>query len=93
VSLNVGGYNYTSTAYTLTQYPKSVLAQMCNGIIPVPRDLKGQQFIDRDGATFRYILTFLRTGKLTVPEGYKYFRELLTEAEFYRLEPLVELIK
>ncbi|KAK3742441.1 hypothetical protein QZH41_002203 [Actinostola sp. cb2023] len=93
VSLNVGGYNYHSTSYTLTQYAESKLANMCNGVIPLSKDPRGYTFIDRDGATFRYILSFLRTRKLKLPLDYKEFDELEAEAEYYELHKLVELLK
>ena len=52
----------------------------------------GCYFIDRDGTHFRYILNYLRTGQLVVPEDKIVRKELLTEAEFYRVEGmLVEL--
>ena len=52
----------------------------------------GCYFIDRDGTHFRYILNYLRTGQLVVPEDKVVRQELLTEAEFYRVEEiLVEL--
>ena len=46
----------------------------------------GCYFIDRDGTHFRYILNYLRTGQLVVPEDKIVRTELLTEAEFYRIE-------
>ena len=52
----------------------------------------GCYFIDRDGTHFRYILNYLRTGQLVVPEDKVVRKELQTEAEFYRVEGiLVEL--
>ncbi|XP_031552732.1 uncharacterized protein LOC116303720 [Actinia tenebrosa] len=93
VSLNVGGYHYHSTSYTLTQFSESRLAKMCNGIIPLAKDPRGNIFIDRDGATFRYILSFLRSRKLKLPLNFKEFDELESEAEYYEIEPLVEALK
>ena len=46
----------------------------------------GSYFIDRDGTHFRYILNYLRTGQLIVPEDKLFRRELLAEAEFYQVE-------
>jgi hypothetical protein len=93
VSINVGGYNYHSTSYTLTQYSESRLAKMCNGIIPLAKDPRGNIFIDRDGATFRNVLSFLRTRKLKLPLDFKEFDELESEAEYYEIAPLVEALK
>jgi len=53
----------------------------------------GSYFIDRDGAHFRYILNYLRTGKLVVPQDETVREELLNEAEFYKIEGIInELI-
>lgn len=93
VTINVGGYNYHSTSYTLTQYAESKLAKMCNGVIPLSKDHRGNTFIDRDGATFRYILSFLRTKKLKLPLDFKEFDELEAEAEYYELQELVNQLK
>ena len=49
----------------------------------------GSYFIDRDGTHFRYILNYLRTGKLIVPEDEIVRRELLEEAEFYQVKGIV----
>ena len=49
----------------------------------------GSYFIDRDGTHFRYILNYLRTGQLLVPKDETVRRELLTEAEFYQVEGII----
>lgn len=43
-----------------------------------------------DGTHFRYILNYLRTGKLTIPDDKALMAELLVEASFYRIESLVK---
>ena len=53
----------------------------------------GSYFIDRDGTHFRYILNYLRTGQLVVPEDKVVQRELLTEAEFYQVEGIINELK
>ena len=53
----------------------------------------GTYFIDRDGTHFRYILNYLRTGNLVVPEDKIVRRELLTEAEFYQVQGIIEELK
>jgi len=53
----------------------------------------GSYFIDRDGTRFRYILNYLRTGQLVVPEDKVVQRELLTEAEFYQIEGIINELK
>ena len=53
----------------------------------------GTYFIDRDGTNFRYILNYLRTGKLVLPEDTVVRKELLSEAEFYQIEGIVRELK
>ena len=53
----------------------------------------GTYFIDRDGTHFRYILNYLRTGNLVVPEDKIVRRELLAEAEFYQVQGIIEELK
>ena len=49
----------------------------------------GSYFIDRDGTHFRYILNYLRTGELIVPNDEIIRRELLAEAKFYQVEGMI----
>ena len=53
----------------------------------------GSYFIDRDGTHFRFILNYLRTGQLVVPEDKIVRRELLTEAEFYQVQGIIDEMK
>ena len=53
----------------------------------------GSYFIDRDGTHFRYILNYLRTGQLVVPEDKIVRKELLTEAEFYQIDGIIDELK
>lgn len=93
VTLNVGGHVYTTTLYTITQYSDSKPAKLFSGESQVPRDPKGNYFIDRDGALFKYVLNFLRTRKLTLPDDFHEFEELQIEATFYGIEPLEEAVQ
>lgn len=94
VSLNVGGHVYTTTLYTVTQYSDSNLARLFSGgITQVPRDPKGNYFIDRDGALFKHVLNFLRTRKLTIPEDFQDFEQLELEATFYGIKPFEEAVQ
>uniref|UniRef100_A0A673MR53 Potassium channel tetramerisation-type BTB domain-containing protein n=1 Tax=Sinocyclocheilus rhinocerous TaxID=307959 RepID=A0A673MR53_9TELE len=69
VHIDVGGHMYTSSLATLTKYPDS---RLFNGTEPIVLDsLKQHYFIDRDGEIFRYILSFLRTCKLLLPDDFK----------------------
>ena len=53
----------------------------------------GAFFIDRDGTHFRFVLNYLRTGKLTLPEGAVFLKELQEEAEFYQIQEMLEELK
>ena len=53
----------------------------------------GSYFIDRDGTHFRYILNYLRTGQLVVPEDKIVRKELFTEAEFYQVQGIIDELK
>lgn len=80
---------YTSSLATLTKYPESRIGRLFDGSEPIVLDsLKQHYFIDRDGPMFRYILNFLRTSKLLLPDAFKEFSLLYEEACFFQLAPL-----
>ena len=58
-----------------------------NSIIQKIED--GSYVIDQDGTHFRYILNYLRTGELIVPNDEITRRELLAEAKFYQVEGMI----
>ncbi|XP_023274746.1 BTB/POZ domain-containing protein KCTD21-like [Seriola lalandi dorsalis] len=92
VSLNVGGEIYTTTLDTLTRCRDSMLGAMFTGQIPMLRDSKGNIFIDRDGKVFRYILNYLRSSSLDLPDGFSELALLQREADFFQIHPLLEEI-
>ena len=67
---------------------------MLAAMFPGKSDMKpaedGAFFIDRDGTHFPFILNYLRTGKLTFPEGEKAFKELQEEAEYYQIKGILD---
>ncbi|KTF85308.1 hypothetical protein cypCar_00024095 [Cyprinus carpio] len=72
VHIDVGGHMYTSSLATLTKYPDSRISRLFNGTEPIVLDsLKQHYFIDRDGEIFRFILSYLRTSKLLLPDDFK----------------------
>ena len=89
IKLNVGGQHFTTSVQTLTKDPNSMLAAMFSGRFDMKPSEDGSFFIDRDGTHFRFILNFLRTGKLTLPEGATFIKELEEEAEFYQIQGLI----
>lgn len=55
--------------------------------------MKQHYFIDRDGKSFRYILQYLRNGKLTLPDNFSEINILIEEAQYYELKELVQLLQ
>ncbi|XP_038052322.1 BTB/POZ domain-containing protein KCTD21-like [Patiria miniata] len=93
VNLNVGGCVYTTSRSTLTRYPRSMLAAMFSGELdPSVRDANGAYTIDGDGPIFRHVLNFLRRGKLNLPEDFKEWDLLTSEADFYQVGDLTDAV-
>ncbi|XP_068752372.1 uncharacterized protein [Montipora capricornis] len=90
VKLNVGGHHFTTTVQTLTKDPNSMLAAMFSGRFEMKPSKDGSFFIDRDGTYFRFILNFLRDGKLSLPEGATFLAEIAAEAEFYQIQGIMD---
>uniref|UniRef100_A0AAR2J2X9 BTB domain-containing protein n=1 Tax=Pygocentrus nattereri TaxID=42514 RepID=A0AAR2J2X9_PYGNA len=94
VHIDVGGHMYTSSLATLTKYPDSRISRLFNGTEPIVLDsLKQHYFIDRDGEIFRYILSFLRTCKLLLPDDFKVQNKVNYnpgKRGYYQLTPMRE---
>ena len=90
VNLNVGGHCFKTSVQTLTKDPNTMLAAMFSGKFEMKPCEDGAFFIDRDGSHFRFILNYLRTGKLTLPEGATFLKELQEEAEFYQIQGIID---
>ncbi|KAI1692325.1 BTB/POZ domain-containing protein [Ditylenchus destructor] len=93
VCLNVGGKLFQTTKDTLSRYPESFLARLVNGDLPSEKDESGAYFVDGDPEHFRTILTYLRRGVLNLDDNEKTNKDLLCEADFYNIEPLVNEIR
>ncbi|CAH1787966.1 unnamed protein product [Owenia fusiformis] len=93
VRLNVGGVTYTTMMSTLSRYPDSMIGAMFNGSMRPGKDDQGCYFIDRNGELFKYVLDFLRSSQLTLPEKFDNLDGLAVEADFYQINPLIEAIK
>ena len=67
----------------------SMFQAMFSGRFYTKASEDGSYFTDRDGTHFRYILNYLRTGELIVPNDEIIRRELLAEAKYYHLEEMI----
>lgn len=65
VTFNVGGHRYEISQSLLNQYPQSILATSASKTWM--EDDESEVFFERDGSTFRYILNYLRDGRITLP--------------------------
>lgn len=95
VKLDIGGHQFTTSLLTLTKEADSMLAAMFSGRHALKTEADGSYFIDRDGTYFRHILNYLRDGCIkegTLPCNDTILRELLTEAEYFQLSGLSEII-
>ena len=92
IKLNIGGQIFMTSLSTLTRDPKSMLASMFSGRFDLKPGEDGSYFIDRDPTHFRYILNYLRTGKVILPEKKVARRELQLEAEFFNVQAIEELL-
>ena len=88
--LNVGGHYFTISLQTLTKDRNSMLGVMFSEKFDMKPAEDDAFFIDRDGTHFRFILNYLRTGKLTLPQGVTALNELQEEAEFYRIKGMLD---
>lgn len=89
IKVNVGGQHFTTSLQTLTKDTGSMLHAMFSGRFDTKPAEDGSYFIDRDGTNFRYILNYLRTGRLLLPGDQLVRKELLEEAEFYQIRGLI----
>lgn len=92
IELNVGGIYYSTTLKTLTSEENSSLNSLIESNQQTLRDSKDRLFIDRDGTLFRFILDYLRTKTLTLPENFTERQRLKIEADYFRLPNLSKLL-
>ena len=93
IKLSVGGQYFTTSLQTLTKDTGSMLHAMFSGRFDTKPAEDGSYFIDRDGTNFRYILNYLRTGRLLLPEDKLVREKLLEEAEFYQIRGIVDELR
>ena len=93
VTINLSWFKQALICFRLIMFiPGSMLHAMFSGRFDTKPGEDGSYFIDRDGTHFRYILNYLRTGQLIVPEDKVLRKELLAEAQFYQIEGIINEI-
>ncbi|ESL10448.1 hypothetical protein TRSC58_01819 [Trypanosoma rangeli SC58] len=90
ICVNVGGSCITTLASTLCAEPSLLSEWVDSGFAGLPRDPKGNPFVDRDPENFRHIVNYLRGYELPIATEKVVF--LAEDAEFYRIERLRALI-
>lgn len=91
VKINVGGQLFTTKSETLTKYP-GFLSILVSTRIGITLDENGYIFIDRNGEVFKHILEFLRSDYLPNFDSLDYLEQLLIEADFYQITPIIDLL-
>lgn len=93
IELNVGGTPYITTRETVCRITGTMLESMFNGTHASTK-LGSAYFIDRDGEIFRHILQYLRDGDAwNPPLDLDRIHEILREARFYCIEPLIQRLE
>jgi hypothetical protein len=79
----------------LTEVKGSMLAKMFSGRHDVPKNEKGNVFLDRDGETFLTLVNYLRNYRRAVPklDSVKQETLFLKELEFWQMEEDAEKYK
>lgn len=83
VHLDVGGHLYTTLKFTLKKYESYALENILKNC-----DRDGNVVLDRDGRMFYYILRFLRTGELSLPDDFSEFDSLTYEVNCFDIGEL-----
>ena len=93
IKLNVGGIKYVTTQQTLCGYESMLRGKFSGRFSMEPLD-DGSHFLDRDGELFKYILKFLRNGKLSIPETWSKndLHDLLMEAQYFAITSMVNVL-
>uniref|UniRef100_A0A8C6KKB8 Potassium channel tetramerization domain containing 13 n=1 Tax=Nothobranchius furzeri TaxID=105023 RepID=A0A8C6KKB8_NOTFU len=89
VKLNVGGSLHYTTVQTLSK-EDSLLRSICTGGTDVTIDSEGWVVLERCGRHFELVLNFLRDGSVPLPEDSRELDEVLKEAQYYRVQGLVQ---
>jgi len=89
-TLNVGGVRYLTSRNTLCNTSNFFGAMFHNFSESGMSDI----FIDRDGAVFEHVLSYMRSHSVTLPpQDEQLLRALLVEAQYYQIDGLLDLLK
>ncbi len=86
-------FRFSTSRQTLTWIPDTFFTSLLSGRISTLVDDRGSIFIDRDPTLFTYVLNYLRTKEIHLPETDSGIRGLVHEAEFYGITPLTQQLK
>ena len=91
IKLNVGGVVFQTASSTLagSTYFSRLLSDDFNDLDAH----SGEVFVDRDGRYFHFILGFLRSGTLELPQPPLQLEGLLAEAEYFAIDALCEALR
>ena len=94
IHLNVGGTVYTTSFATLDRFPDITLQRLLPKLFALQQGAQThtEHFIDRDGPLFRYILNYLRSNQLLLPDNFNEIDALREEAVYYGLTDLINAI-
>lgn len=89
VHFNVGGTSFHTTVSTLLSVQDTYFSAQLSG-----RYAAGSVvFLDRDASRFRHILNYLRNGTLHIGDNLELHQEILEEADYFQITPLVEALQ
>ncbi|GFH50199.1 K_tetra-domain-containing protein [Chaetoceros tenuissimus] len=89
VQFVVGGTPYEVSRSLIENFPDSMLASIVSN--KWKENSQEQIFIERDGQRFRYVLDYMRDGKVNLPRGER-VESLCTELEYFGIEYDLKLI-
>ena len=86
VILDIGGIHYKTSLTTINNYPNSMLAKIVSDRWnPNSEGSNKPIFIDRNGQRFKYVLDYLRDGKVNLPVG-ENVETFRTELEYFGID-------
>ncbi len=91
VRLDVGGTKFKVSRSLIEQYPNTMLARLVSDTWQQQHHRDHEVFIDRDGETFRLVLTYMRDRKVFVPMKLAK-RTILQELEYFGFEDVDESV-